>query len=386
MMAIGIDSHNSRPQRKLTIAVCTLIALLLPLPSARAADVRAQIAEGNRLFEAGSYADALKAYDDAALGAQKEIEPELLHNRAAALFKLGRIDEAREEWVRALAIGDARYEARTRYNLGNCAYEQALNVLRPPEDAAATQPAENKPENAPPALLERAIEHYRDAIHLDPALADARANLELALQLKKKLEENQPPPSSQPDKNKQQPSTQPNSQSQPNDKQQRQPSSQPDQNQDEQNQDQQNQQNQQQQQQQNGEDQQQQNEGEGQNGNDNGSQDQQQQNASEKPGENGQGNANQNANGSQLHTVANGNSADNASGQQQQMEPRNANANGNDNSAQGEQDQPKGRVPIQMSRQQAERLLQLIRDRERQRREAIARRQAAQHRPVDKDW
>jgi hypothetical protein len=100
----------------------------------------------------------------------------LQHNRAVELFNEGRIAEAREIWARVADQGDAVFEARMVYNLGNCDYAEAL-ALR---DAAPRDALR---------LLEAASERYLDAIGVDPSLEDARANLELAQLLIRQLEQ-----------------------------------------------------------------------------------------------------------------------------------------------------------------------------------------------------
>ena len=111
-----------------------LILFLAVLPGVCfAAPPRELIQQGNRHYAAGRYAEALEAYQQAAEVAGVDVGPELLHNQAAAQFKLGDLDEARELWVRALALKDAAWEARTRYNLGNCDYAQALQPLAAPQ-------------------------------------------------------------------------------------------------------------------------------------------------------------------------------------------------------------------------------------------------------------
>jgi Ca-activated chloride channel family protein len=172
----------SRTNAGVTLATC--LALLPALGGANSP--RELIQQGNEHYAAGRYTEALGAYQqaaDAAKTAGVEISAELLHNQAAAEFKLGHLDEARELWVRALARKDAAFEAAARYNLGNCHYAEALKPLKSPD---LQQPVSLDRVSEP---LDRAIEQYRDALRLDPALQDARANLELAFQLKKKLEE-----------------------------------------------------------------------------------------------------------------------------------------------------------------------------------------------------
>ena len=173
----------------------------------RADSPRELIKQGNEDYAAGRFAEALEAYQQAAGESTDALSAELLHNEAAAQFKLGNVDEARELWVRALSLKDPAFEARARYNLGNCHYADALRAL------------ESQDRNGVFEAIDKATQQYRDAIRLDPGLESARANLELAHQLKKRLEE--------------QPTTQSQSQSsstQQNDQQQdqsSQPSSQP---------------------------------------------------------------------------------------------------------------------------------------------------------------
>jgi Ca-activated chloride channel family protein len=178
--------------------------------SARADEVRDRVQQGNQHYAAGRYAEALKSYQEAATG-QARLSPELMHDLAAVYFKLGQREEARDWWVRLKEAGDAALEARARYNLGNCDYADAL-------DAA---------QQGPPLALQQlaaATAQYRAALQLDPGLADARANLELAERLKRQIEEQTKNQSqSQPTKGDQQ-QGKPSSSSQPSSQPQSQPS------------------------------------------------------------------------------------------------------------------------------------------------------------------
>ncbi|MBU0618395.1 MAG: hypothetical protein KKI02_11815, partial [Planctomycetes bacterium] len=192
-------------------------SLFLILNSGAFADLpRELINEGNDHFEAGRYAEALEAYDQIGDEPDELLVAELLHNRAATHFKLGQLDEARELWVRAAGLRDEKFEATARYNLGNCDYADALQAVQGQDAQASLE------------LLGRAIQQYRDTLKLDPQVSHARANLELAAQLKKQIEElaeqqPQSQPSSQPsqqDQQQQQSSSQPSSQPSESDQQQ----------------------------------------------------------------------------------------------------------------------------------------------------------------------
>jgi len=287
--------------------------LVLGISCAALADQpRELIKQGNQHFDAGRYAKALEAYDQIGDETDDSLVAELLHDRAAAHFKLGQLDEARELWVRAAGMRDEKYEAAARYNLGNCDYADALQAVQ-------RQDAEGSLE-----LLGRAIQQYRDALKLDPQRLDARANLELAAQLKKQIEElAQQQPQSQPSS---QPSQQ-DQQQQQQDQSSSQPSSQPSES-----------------------DQSEQGERE--------SQDQQQQ---EQPSEQPESQP-----------------TPESQPAQQQPQPEEA--------QQPEEQEQQQIVPIEMTKEEAERLLQMIRDAERQRRAILRAREAAGYEEVEKDW
>jgi Ca-activated chloride channel family protein len=287
--------------------------LLLLLGATTFADQpRELIKQGNELFQAGQYAEALEAYQQIE-EPDELITPELLHNQAAAHFKLGQLDDARELWVRAASLKDARFEAAARYNLGNCNYAAALQALDGQDAQGALE------------HLQRGLQEYRDALQLDPELLDARANLELTAQLKKQIEEMaQQQPQSQP-------SSQPSDQNQEQPEQDQQPSSQPSsqpsdsdhQDQDQQPED---------------------------------SEDQQQ----DQPQPSSQ--------------------PDSQPDPESQPAPQ-------PQASEGEQEQEQQPpVPIQLTKEEAERLLQMIRDAERQRRAILRDREAAKQQPVTKDW
>ncbi|TWT44129.1 photosystem I assembly protein Ycf3 [Phycisphaerae bacterium RAS1] len=301
---------------------------------------------GNDEFAAGRFKEALESYNKAAELAEKSgaASAELLHNRAAAHFKLGETAEARELWVKALALRDAAYEARCRYNLGNCDYAEAL---------AAAQGGDAKK-----ALehLGRAADQYRDAIKLDAGFSNARANLELTQQLKTMIE--------------QQAQTQPSSQSTQGDKNQKgesQPSSQdpPQQGEGDQQQSQDQQSSSQPSSQQQGEQSEEQDQEQG--------QQESQSQPSDEPKEPPKPDAEQ-SQGPDSQPAE----SQPAQARQAQSQPA--------AKEEDQQDSDQAKQPLRMSKQEAERLLQMVRDLEKKRREAIQRRERAKQKPVDKDW
>lgn len=137
------------------------------------------LAAGDAALAAEDYAAALEHYTVAAEDERLAAAPELLHNRALAHFRRGELDEARALWTRAAPLKDAAFEARMRHNLGVLNQRSATDRATAGDVAGALD------------VLERAIAQYRDAVRLDPGFDDPRANLELAARERRALREQQ---------------------------------------------------------------------------------------------------------------------------------------------------------------------------------------------------
>lgn len=152
--------------------------------------VRDTIAEGNRLFHAGQFEEALTRYGQVLV--DDPDSPLLNFNMGAAHYKAGNYDAALSSLARVPGEDDAQPRtARTAYNLGNTRYQIG----------AAAEAAQ------PQAALEAytaAQAAYRRALGLDPSDQDAKFNYELVAkkieQLKERMQnqqQNQPPPDRQ---------------------------------------------------------------------------------------------------------------------------------------------------------------------------------------------
>jgi Ca-activated chloride channel homolog len=343
------DSPALMPHRArlLTLGALLLIGMATRVVLA-GEDARALIAQGNADYAAGRYAAALEKYTQAQQAAGGQYAAELLNNQAAAEFKLGRAETAREHWARVASMKDAAFEAQARYNIGNCHYADALQ--RAQAAATPTPKPGSSGADVPGILraLDSAAAEYGDAIRLDPHLANARANLELAELLKKKIKEqtsSQPSSQGAQSQSSSQPQSQPQSSSAPTSQQgEQQPSSQPQDSQD----------------QQSKQDQQKQD-----------SQDAQSQPASQ------ESQPQEESPQSQPATPPESQPASQPEEAQEQPAAESQPADENE-------DQPNDK--IKLTRAQAERLFQIVRDMEKQRRALLLRREAAKQKPVDKDW
>jgi len=278
----------------MTAAVRTGLAVLVLVGAASAGQALSApdlVRRGNSALKAGNYDDALKAYREAEVDRPEAAE--LKYNQGLVYYRRRDFAKARDLFAKALSARDLPLEAKAHFNLGNCAYSQALEKLKSYDEAIR--------------LAREAVGFYRQALDLMPDDKEARANIETAQLLIKDLQDRKKKEEEEKKKSQSQPSSQPQSQpsSQPQSQPQSQPSSQP------------------------------------------------QSQPQKQEGENHEKQEEQ-----QRHDP----------GQDEQHQPQ----------KQGEQPQ--------MSPEQADRLLQAIRDKERQRRSDEARRQAIGRIMVDKDW
>ncbi len=160
--------RRARGSAPLLAAVAVLFAAA-PASAGLLESNHALVEQANEAYAKGDYEGALKLYDEAERDLPRSAE--LHYNRGNALMKLGRSDDARKSYERALTGAGDGLKARDYYNLGN-----AFSALGKEQEA---------------------ISAWRQSLKVDPKFEPARHNLELTLLRKQK----QPPP----DQNKQEP-------------------------------------------------------------------------------------------------------------------------------------------------------------------------------------
>lgn len=123
-----------------------------------------KVSEGLGAYAAGRYEDALAAFEEAKK--ERPDDPTVEFNRGDALMKLGRLDEAREAFARVAESRNAELKQKATYNLGNL--------------------------HAAKGEREQALKAWRRALALNPKDEQARHNYEAMLR-------NLPPPRHSPD-------------------------------------------------------------------------------------------------------------------------------------------------------------------------------------------
>lgn len=130
--------------------------------------------------------------------------PEAIYNAGVQMFRAGNFEAARNLFSTAASRGKESVAARSMYNLGTSGYADALKLLQPAEgggagspptdtssDGAPVDPTPVNPRDQAISALEDALRELKDAMRADPKNIDARANAEMAHRLLKSLKEEQ---------------------------------------------------------------------------------------------------------------------------------------------------------------------------------------------------
>lgn len=146
--------------------------------------VAVQINAANGLLRDGDVDGAIAAYQRV-----QQLGPPpaaLTYNYAVAQYRKGDVAAAAEQFKSVAASDDDAIAAKARFNLGNCDYVSALQLAEKDRPAAIGR-------------LESAIRNYRSALEIKTSDAEARANIELASQMIDKLRKEEEREQQQPD-------------------------------------------------------------------------------------------------------------------------------------------------------------------------------------------
>ncbi|NTX00714.1 MULTISPECIES: tetratricopeptide repeat protein [unclassified Myxococcus] len=157
-MSASLETRRRRGARLLACVAC----LVLPLSALGAGPLERdhpRVQQGREAYLAGRYEDALKAFEDAKK--ERPNDPAVDFNRGDALAKLGRVKDAQEVFRGVTESNRPDLRQKAWYNLGNLAATTGDRV--------------------------EALKSYRRALTLDPQDVQARHNYEVVLR-------NLPPP------------------------------------------------------------------------------------------------------------------------------------------------------------------------------------------------
>jgi tetratricopeptide (TPR) repeat protein len=134
------------------------------------------VGKGNAAYLAGEYDKALSSYDEASVEAPES--PYIYFNKGAALYQKNDYSGASEAFEKAaLKSRDIQLEAKSKFNLGNCAYREAERQ----QDSDLNKALES---------CAKSIRHYQEALALVPDFDEAAENIELVRLVMKTILDN----------------------------------------------------------------------------------------------------------------------------------------------------------------------------------------------------
>jgi len=151
------------------------LAVFLPAPALAQAG-RAEVREGNRLYDEGRFQEAHERYLQGL--AEAPSSPVIHFNDGNALYRSEDYQRAMEAYREAVESGDPALAAGAWYNLGNALYRQQQ--------------------------LQPSLEAYKQALRLRPDDVDAKHNLERVLQELQQQQDQQNQQNQQQDQNQDQ--------------------------------------------------------------------------------------------------------------------------------------------------------------------------------------
>lgn len=156
---------------------------------------RAAVTEARKAMDAGDFAAAEKAYANAFAADSSNSRAQF--NQGVAQYKSQNLQGSSESFATAGQIGDPAVAEGAMFNQGDAAYSGAIKIIdsddfKEPVGASAQDQENTKRKEAIDAAIEaatRALTHFKDAASADQLDIDARYNAETATRLLKMLEE-----------------------------------------------------------------------------------------------------------------------------------------------------------------------------------------------------
>ena len=167
---------KSIPSIRVVSKVATVLCVILGTSVSLAAesDSARTINEANRLVRDGKIEEALAKYAEVDAGSTPS--DVLNYDLGVTKYLAGDLQAAADLFDASAGSEDSGIAARSRFNLGNCCYAEAVSLAESDKQSSVKK-------------LKDAIAHYRGSLVSDPNHGDARANIELAAKLIRLLQE-----------------------------------------------------------------------------------------------------------------------------------------------------------------------------------------------------
>ena len=174
------STRHGKTHSKVAQAAAVVLALfpsvaLAQSTPAHSDSVAARINAANEMVRKEKATEAIDAYNEIAESSPAH-QDELNYNLASAHYRNSDFDAAAALFAETATSSNDQIASKSRYNLGNCHYAKALPLADQQPEAAISE-------------LQQAIVHFRSALRLDRSLSNARENLERASKLIKQLQE-----------------------------------------------------------------------------------------------------------------------------------------------------------------------------------------------------
>lgn len=173
------ETESSQRSSSATVSKVATIALVL-MPSSLLAQsshqsVASSINAANELVRSNENSEAIDAFNQIIVGNDSNFRDELNYNLASAHYRNSDLEAAIALFEETAKSTNNNIASDSRFNLGNCRYAMALPLVEQNAEAAIIE-------------LQRAITHYRSALRLDRLRSDARENIERAGKLIEQLQ------------------------------------------------------------------------------------------------------------------------------------------------------------------------------------------------------
>ena len=195
--AIGANAQtqSSPPIPSVTTPSKNASQKIQPRKTVDSAAFRAAVAEARKAMDAGDFAAAEKAYAKAVAADSSNSRAQF--NQGVAQYKSRNLQGSSESFATAGQIGDPAVAEGAMFNQGNGAYSGAVQIIdsdnfKEPAAAPAQDQENIKRKEAIDAAIQAAstaLTHFKDAASANQLDIDARFNAEAATRLLKMLEE-----------------------------------------------------------------------------------------------------------------------------------------------------------------------------------------------------